>query len=145
MGKFTAALSVLFRTILPTLLGLVLLIGVIAWLSGAFTDEIEPGRTESSPSTLGNEPTDVVREVTKDYLEEAVGTLKAASRTQVSAKVLATIEEITVSGGDLVSEGDVLIRLDHDEMQSRTDQAEQALLIDLRNQATRLAPGSRCW
>lgn len=133
MHKFKSALSVLFRTVLPTLLGLVLLIGVIAWLSGAFTEKIEPGRAESSPPTLGAELTDVVREVTKDYIEEAVGTLKAASRTEVSAKVLATIEEITVSAGDMVQEGDVLVRLDHEEMQSREDQAQQALLVAAAN------------
>ena len=133
MDKFKSAMSVFLRTVLPTLLGLVVLIGVIAWLSGAFTDKIEPGRTESSPPTLGTEPTDVVREVTKDYIEEAVGTLKAASRTEVSAKVLATIKEVTVSGGDLVDAGDVLIRLDHEEMQSREDQAEQALLMATAN------------
>ena len=68
MDKLRTFLSVLFRSILPTVLGLVVLIGVIAWLSGAFTEKIQPGRTESTPPTLGTEPTDVVREVTKDYV-----------------------------------------------------------------------------
>lgn len=129
MSKMKSAMAVLLQRVLPIVVGLSGLIGVIAWLGGAFTEKIKPGRADVvAPRLLTDQDTDVVHEVTKDYIEEAVGTLRAASRTEVSAKVLATIRELTVSAGDLVAEGDVLVRLDQEELQSRVQQAEQALL-----------------
>lgn len=128
MDKFMSVLRMFVRTVLPAAVGLGLLVAVIAWLSGAFTDKIEPGRADVDRPTLGDRPTDVVHEINKDYIEEAVGTLKAASRTEVSARVLADIKSINVSAGDLVAAGDVLIQLDSDEMEARVQQAEQALL-----------------
>jgi RND family efflux transporter MFP subunit len=54
--------------------------------------------------------------------------LKAASRTVISAKVLATIQEITVSAGDQVNQDDVLIRLDSRDLEAQLRQAEQRLI-----------------
>jgi RND family efflux transporter MFP subunit len=107
--------------------GLVVLVVAIAWLSGAFVPKIEPGHEPPVVRRWSGEPTDEVHEVTKSYIEEAVGSLKAASRTAVSAKVLATILEITVTAGDQVQAGDVLIRLDSKELETRVRQAEQSL------------------
>jgi RND family efflux transporter MFP subunit len=104
------------------------LVLIIAWLSGSFESKIAPSTPVAQRRILADQPTDVVHEVTKDYIDEAVGTLRAASRTVVSAKVLATIEEITVAAGDQVSEGDVLIRLDNQDLQARLKQAEQSLI-----------------
>ncbi len=117
----------LVKSVVPLGVGLLGLVAVIAWLAGAFEEKIEPRREEMAVATLSGQPTDVVHEVTKDYIEEAVGTLKAASRTVVSAKILAAIEEITVVAGDQVEGGDLLIRLDNNELDARLRQAEQAL------------------
>ena len=100
---------------------------VIAWISGAFNETIPPGEFPSVVRKIGDQSTDVVHEVTKDYIEEAVGTLKAANRSVISAKVLATIQEIHVSAGDFVSEGDLLISLDTDEFNARLNQAKESL------------------
>ena len=71
----------LFKTVLPLVGGLGMLGLVIAWLSGAFATRIEPGRADIPQRSLERgQSTDVVHEVTKDYMEEAVGTLKAAGR-----------------------------------------------------------------
>jgi len=118
----------LAKRILPVTVGLVALGLVIAWLAGAFQTKIAPSSPAAQPSKLSGQPTDVVHEVTKAYIEEAVGTLKAASRTVISAKVLARIEEINVAAGDQVSKGDVLIRLDSKDLEARLRQAEQALI-----------------
>ncbi|MCA9060424.1 MAG: efflux RND transporter periplasmic adaptor subunit, partial [Planctomycetaceae bacterium] len=61
------------------------------------------------------------------------GTLKAATRTVVSARVLASIEEITVTAGAQVAEGDVLIRLDSKDLDARLHQAEQSLAAAAAN------------
>jgi RND family efflux transporter MFP subunit len=104
------------------------LVGLIAWLSGTFEDKILPATTTAAgDQRLANQPTDVVHEVTKDYIEEAIGTLKAASRSVISAKVLATIDAINVTAGDQVKEGDVLVQLDDQELVAQLHQAEHQL------------------
>jgi RND family efflux transporter MFP subunit len=131
MNKFRRAAQVgwrITRATLPLIAGLIALVLVIAWLAGTFETKIAPSTPTVEGLQLADQPTDIVHEVTKDYIEEAVGTLKAASRTVVSAKVLARIEEITVSAGDQVSEGDVLIRLDSKDLEARLRQAEQTVI-----------------
>jgi RND family efflux transporter MFP subunit len=103
------------------------LIVAVAWLTGAFQTKLSPGYQAAAERQLGDQPTDVVRNVTKPNIQEAVGTVRARSRTAISAKVLATIESVLVTAGDEVEAGDVLIELDSDEFQARLRQAEQAL------------------
>ena len=124
--KFLKFLTVVFKVV-PIILGLVGLTFVIAWISGVFTEKIPPGETRPVVRQLENQPTDVVHEVTKDYIEEAVGTLKAANRSVVSAKVLATIQDIHVAAGDFVKEGDLLVTLNTQELDARVNQARESL------------------
>jgi RND family efflux transporter MFP subunit len=119
-------LQVILRAI-PLLLGLLVLAAVIAWLSGVFEEKIPPGETEPVARHLGNQRTDVVHEVVKDYIEESVGTLKAASRSVISSRIMATIQEIRVSAGDFVDEGDVLVVLNTRELDARLRQAQENL------------------
>jgi RND family efflux transporter MFP subunit len=123
--RFVSA-TVLTR-VLGIAAGFVVLVLAIAWLAGTFVSKIEPGHEQPVVRRWSGESTDEVHEVTKSYIEEAVGSLKAASRTAISAKVLATILEITATAGDQVKEGDVLIRLDSKELDARVRQAEQSL------------------
>ena len=116
------------KTAVASLISIGALVVTIAWLAGMFEEKIEPGETKRAPSALGDLQIDVVHEVHKDYIEESIGTLKAASRSVISAKVLATIEEITVSAGDRVSTGTVLVRLDSKEFVARLNQAQEALV-----------------
>ncbi|QEG43092.1 efflux RND transporter periplasmic adaptor subunit [Roseimaritima ulvae] len=109
------------------LLAMGLLIVTIAWLAGMFEDKVPPGWQEPQGLRLSSQPTDVVHEVEKATIEEAVGTLRASSRTIVSSKLMATIDEITVVAGDQVEKGQVLIRLDDKEYQTRLAQAKRAL------------------
>ncbi len=112
---------------LPVVLGLAGLALVIAWISGIFIEKIQPGETRPAVRMLADEPTDEVHEVVKDYIEEAVGTLKAASRSEISTKIMATIEQIHVSAGDFVNEGDLLVTLNTQELNARLNQAKEAL------------------
>lgn len=130
--NFVKALRIL-RTVLPLTVGLGLLILVIAWLAGTFVDKIAPQRLGTQDRMLADQSTEIVHEVEQVYVEEALGTLKAESRTVVSAKVLATINEITVTAGSQVEAGDVLIRLQNDDLQARLRQNEQALTAATAN------------
>lgn len=122
------------KHVVPITLGLVALIVLIAWLAGTFVKKIEPAREDRAARKLAEELTDIVHEVEKQYIEEAIGTLRASSRTIVSAKILATIEEITVTAGDEVQAGDLLVRLNDDELEARLQQAKQSVVVA---QATR--------
>ncbi len=105
MKKLNWLLPVLrvLRTIGPLALGLVALVLVIAWVSGFFLEKIPAGAAETQVRKLApGTPTDTVHEVTKTYYEEAVGTLRAASRTEISSRVLAPIEKIHVRAGQAV-------------------------------------------
>jgi len=124
--KFLTFLQVALKVV-PVILGLAGLAFVIAWISGVFEEKIQPRETSPVSRKLGTQRTDQVHEVTKDYIEEAVGTLKAASRSVISAKILATIEEIHVSAGNFVSEGDLLVTLNTQELNARLNQANESL------------------
>jgi RND family efflux transporter MFP subunit len=110
--------------------GLVLVAGLglaIAWWAGMFEEKIEPGQTEvvaGPPGPLEDYVVDQVHAVEQAYYAEAVGTLKAASRTQISARVMAEINDIKVRAGDFVEKDDVLIELDRAALERRQSQAE---------------------
>jgi RND family efflux transporter MFP subunit len=110
--------------------GLALVAGLglaIAWWAGMFEEKIEPGQTEvvaGPPGPLEDYVVDQVHAVEQAYYAEAVGTLKAASRTQISARVMAEIREIKVRAGDFVEKDDVLIELDRAALERRQSQAE---------------------
>jgi RND family efflux transporter MFP subunit len=110
--------------------GLVLVAGLglaIAWWAGMFEEKIEPGQTEVAagpPGPLEDYVVDQVHAVEQAYYAEAVGTLKAASRTQISARVMAEINDIKVRAGDFVEKDDVLIELDRAALERRQSQAE---------------------
>ena len=130
MSKFTDKFPFSEQIVKKAVMALVAVSGlilVIAWLTGAFERKIPPSALESPETRTIDRKTGEVHEVTKDYIEEAVGTLKAASRTTISAKVLARIENILVVAGDQVEEGSPLIQLDDADLRARLKQAEQEL------------------
>ncbi len=103
---------------------------VIAWMSGVFEEKIDAGQVETvrpraTPKQLAGAYE--VQARVKPYVEEAVGTLKAASRTEVASRVMAPIEEVTVRAGSVVRRGDVLIRLERRNLETKLSQAEASL------------------
>lgn len=127
----------LLRTLGTALLGLIGLVLVIMWMSGMFSERVPPEVAPVPPRLL--EPfsaTGEVHQVTEHVIEESVGTLRAERRTQVSSRILATIQAIRVRAGDRVNAGDVLVALDDRELASRVAQAKQnvaSLEANLRN------------
>jgi RND family efflux transporter MFP subunit len=95
----------------------------------AWNTKIAPEETVVAARELGpNDRTDVVHQVEKEYMEEAVGTLKAASRTEISARVLAPIERITVRAGQRVRQGEELIVLDRRAVETQKSQVQASLV-----------------
>jgi membrane fusion protein (multidrug efflux system) len=118
---------ILLKTVLPTLVGLVALVAIIAWLAGALGSKIQPGQQAVAARPLAGRPTALVQELIEPYTEEAVGTLKAADRTVISARILATVERMAVAAGDRVETGDLLVQLTAGEYRARVEQADEAL------------------
>jgi RND family efflux transporter MFP subunit len=123
--KFKSIAAVLLKTVLPIVVGMALLVLVVAWMAGVLDEKIEPGREEAATQRFASEGAEIykIKEVEKAYIEEAVGTLKSAKRTEISAQVLAPIDRIYIGAGQTVAEGDVLVELDRRAMQTRLDQA----------------------
>ncbi|MEZ6093350.1 MAG: efflux RND transporter periplasmic adaptor subunit [Pirellulaceae bacterium] len=123
--KFVGVLKGILK-LLPVVVGLGVLGFVVAWMSGMFEEKIPPGEQHAASRVRADEPTELVMEVDKEYIEEAVGTLKAASRSAISAKVLATIQDIHVTAGDFVNENDLLVTLNTEELDARLRQSREA-------------------
>jgi RND family efflux transporter MFP subunit len=98
---------------------------------GFFEEKIEPhqgavAQAKATAEQLANAYT--VREVQKDYIAEAVGTLKAADRTEISARVMAPIDDMKVRAGQMVAEGDLLVVLDSRALETQRSQAAANLV-----------------
>ena len=125
--------------IASTLLLSLLLIGILIvsvvvamkWVSVevSWTEKIPPGQLGSEPRKLSpDDRVDVVHPVSKQYIEEALGTLKAATRTQIAARVLAPIQRVTGRAGQEVKQGDDLIILDRRALETQRSRARASLV-----------------
>jgi RND family efflux transporter MFP subunit len=72
-------------------------------------------------------PREKVHEVVQPEVAEAIGTLRAAARTAVSAQISARILEISVNAGDRVEVGTVLVRLDPSEVETALGESKAAV------------------
>ncbi len=108
--------------------GIAVLMFAVAWLSGWFVPKVAPGTVAlaATPLPAGAKPV-VVEAVMTPVSEWASGSLAAARRTVVSARILARIEEIRVRAGDEVKKGDLLVRLDARDLEARLGQVRDAL------------------
>jgi RND family efflux transporter MFP subunit len=109
-------------------LGLLAIVGGVIWLSGGFGVRVAPGNLQSDSSPpLANMLRAAVERVIATTVECASGTLVSADRTAISSRILAQIKEVRVVAGDLVSAGDIIVRLDSRDLESRVDQARNLL------------------
>jgi RND family efflux transporter MFP subunit len=114
------------RTAVAAIIGLVILAVVIAWLSGAFEEKIEPGRGEVIAAAIDAPIAEVeLRMVPR--ITRAVGTIRAVHETAVGSRLLAHVEKVHVVAGQAVAEGDVLIELDQADIEARQRGAQANL------------------
>jgi len=86
------------------------------------------------------EPVAVVAATTGDIASyyTATATLSAEKEAEILARVAGVVETLSCEEGDVVAEGDELLRIDNDEYQFRLQQAE-ASRADLESRVERLA------
>jgi RND family efflux transporter MFP subunit len=124
------------RAVGTTLAFLAAVILLIAWLAGAFEDKIDrtgprPFVAEAQQRPVGDRELAPVRMIRVPRTESAVGTVEAVHQTALASKLLARVVETQATAGQRVSQGDVLVRLDDADLQSRLRQAQAS-----RNSAT---------
>lgn len=107
---------------------LILLAFLMALLAGMFEEKIPPGSVAAPPMPIDG-PLAEVQLHRVPLVEEAVGTLRPTEQTQISARVLSTVTAVTVSEGDRVAQGDVLVELDRRDLTARLEQARQARAV----------------
>jgi RND family efflux transporter MFP subunit len=96
-------------------------------MSNAFRDKVQPGEIAPPARTLGDRPTDQVHKVLQVERVQIVGAVRAQRRTEIGARVMATIVEMSVKAGDMVRRDDVLVRLDDRDLRARVAEARQAV------------------
>tara|TARA_B100000700_G_C14957668_1_gene814789 strand:+ start:134 stop:1189 length:1056 start_codon:yes stop_codon:yes gene_type:complete len=110
------------RTKLTAALVIAILAAVIVWFSGVLTQHIAPGVKTDEQSYRG--ATHQVELSAINVAEVVPGQVIAKQNTQVSARVLAQIERFLVRAGDTVKQGQVVIELDKQALQSQVQQAK---------------------
>jgi len=115
------------RSVLTTVVAAAALGAILFYMSGGFQKKIEPGKVKVEARSAKGLPTDQVHAIVEMQTTEVVGTLKAQRRTDVSAKIMATIADIAVKAGDRVKKGQEIVRLDDRDLQARLEQARKAV------------------
>ena len=95
--------------------------------AGVFTEKVS--ETELSPTRqLESGWTAVEAKLLRQpRFESAVGSIEPIHQSSVASKILAKVAEVRVSAGQQVEAGEVLVRLNDDDLQSRLKQAEASL------------------
>lgn len=116
-----------FKKLLPFGFGLIGLGILVAYVGGAFSGEkVAPGTQPLKSVSLPSATVKVEKAVLPVWYD-AVGTVRSVRRIAVSAQVRANIASIEKSAGDTVEAGEVIIRLDDAEFQSRLRQANEGV------------------
>lgn len=123
---------------LAAILGLILM---VAWMAGSFREKIEPGLDVTAASNLSNAI--AVEAELMEKFEPVPASIAARVTTVISSRVLARITQISVSAGDQVSQGQMLVALENDDFQSQVQQARsrinslEARLVEARSDLER--------
>jgi len=114
--------------VVPILGGGALMLIVVAWMIGFFEPKLTSEDLAESclNTTESSLPEDLytVQVIVKEVTEESVGTLMAAERMAISARVMAPIEEMPIRAGQRVEQGQTLVVLDRRSFESQLLQAE---------------------
>lgn len=90
-------------------------------------DKIESGTTAKSPTVLKDVSVATARMTDQPIIYEAVGTVQAGIRSNLSSKLLGTIEDMYVREGDHVKQGDTLVLIDQRQVNAGHRKAEAGL------------------
>jgi len=116
-----------FRRLVSVTLAFGMLVGAIAWMSGAFHKKVAPGTVEVQRRLAAGRTLAPVEVLPTTETIDAVGTVQPRRKTDVASHVLATIREVKVTPGTHVKAGQSLVVLDDREIQAQLREAEAAV------------------
>jgi membrane fusion protein, multidrug efflux system len=119
-------LKAIFR-LLPKIFGAIALLLIILWMSYGFHSRVTPGQDDYERPKLGDRKVVAVRSLQTTETISAVGTVQPRRKSEISSRLLATIQEITVDPGDQVVPDQLLVTLDEREIQAQLREAEAAV------------------
>lgn len=101
---------------------------ILLFLAGVFSPKVpmDDPASISRPVPAGAQIAEV-QLLRRPRYESAVGSIEPVHRSSIAAKILAKVLEVNVSAGQLVTVGEVLVRLSDDDLRSRLQQAQAAL------------------
>jgi len=105
-----------------TVTSIVVLILMIAWMAGLFTDKVAPGI--SSEQEVDDAETITVIKRERQSFEPVPASIQAKQTSVISSRILARIEKVHVRAGDLVKQNALLIELEQDDLKARVSQAK---------------------
>ncbi len=110
---------------------LVVIVLLLLWLAGTFHPKIGGPESEpAAPATAGRPVGDAqlatARRIRIPRTESCVGTISAVHEVSLASRLLAKVVEVRVIAGQRVEQGDILIRLDDEDLSARTVQAQAA-------------------
>ncbi len=101
---------------------------ILMYLAGVFSPKVPDGDTAHAGRPLpAGAKIALAQLLRRPRFESAVGSIEPVHRSAIAAKILAKVIEVNVTAGQLVSAGDVLVRLSDDDLRSRLQQADAAL------------------
>ncbi|MBA5763948.1 efflux RND transporter periplasmic adaptor subunit [Vibrio sp. 404] len=103
-----------------------LLILLFLYMAGVFTPKL-PTELQSVQRNVMTLETVTLEAVELPAVREFAGRVVANQRASIGARLTATVAEVLVDVGDEVKQGDVLLRLESDDLDARVQQTEQAL------------------
>jgi len=127
MQSFWSRLGSLAVRVLSIVVGVALLAGAIAWMSGAFHVKEGPRPINRQRPTAEGRQLVPVETMSITETIDAVGTIQPRRKSDVASQILATVREVKVNAGDRVEEGQLLAVLDDREIQAQLREAEAAL------------------
>lgn len=113
------------KKIILSLLAIVGLLLMIAWMAGVFVEKIPPGINPVAQTNMG-EPV-VVKVLDVTIIEKVPASVEAAQATLISSRLMARITAVRVRAGDSVSRGDVLLELENSDIKAQVRQAEASI------------------
>lgn len=114
-----------------SVVALLVLILLMAWMAGFFTRKIAPGL--DAPSAIDTSDAVTVMAQEAPFTESVPASIEAKETTIISSRLLARITSIAVRAGDFVEQGQLLIQLEKNDLLARAQQSrEQILAVEAR-------------
>lgn len=105
----------------------VAVIVLMIWLAGRFHPKTPESVRASDEPAIDETAVVEVRRVRVPRSETAMGSVQTVHEVSIASKILARVQEVNVRAGQLVSRGELLVRLDDADLKARLAQAQAGL------------------